>query len=462
MRFVVFYILIAAALIRFIALDQSLWLDEAIGAQVVKNLSFEQILTQFSPTDFHPPLYYLILKGWTAIFGYSEIALRTPSIIFSLLAGYLIYRMVRHTQSKRVALAAMAFFLFNPLMLYYSQEARMYSLVTLGITMVLYGLEQRLRGSKIWYGVILNAGIVLSMLSFYGSFLMLVGIVVVLILKRQWKLIALLAPGTILGVLLITPLLIQQLSHAGIALAAVPNWSMVLGTVTIKNIFLIPVKLVIGRISFDPTWLYYLCAATVTAITWYWVYRGSRLYRQMALYVVVPVLLGLIISFWFPMLQYFRFLYLLVPISVLLAVGTAKHLFWRDLIMGIFVICSTMYLLVPGFHREDWKHVLISVTQNQPVYIIPEVSDPLTYYYPDHPQRSLRKFVDLPPPGERTEETLPSSESLIAQMQDQTLVVIPYAAPIFGIDYQSALTELNYRLDEQIDYNGVVLEYWIR
>ena len=126
-------ILFLALFIRLIGLNQSLWLDEAVTANIVSNYSYSEIITKFSPTDFHPPLYYLVLKFWTNIFGYSEIALRFPSVIFSLLTAWVLYKISwkvcptssRHDVGTTLGAWAAALFLFNPLIIYYSQEARM-------------------------------------------------------------------------------------------------------------------------------------------------------------------------------------------------------------------------------------------------------------------------------------------------------------------------------------------------
>jgi len=48
-------IFLAAFLIRLIALNQSLWLDEAVTANVVRNYGLTQIISGFSLNDFHPP-----------------------------------------------------------------------------------------------------------------------------------------------------------------------------------------------------------------------------------------------------------------------------------------------------------------------------------------------------------------------------------------------------------------------
>ena len=129
-----------AFLIRLVALNQSLWLDEATTARVVKEYQFLSIITQFSPYDFHPPGYYLFMKFWSNLFGDSEISLRLPSILFSLLTGYFIYKMVKLLYGGIMAFWASVFFLFNPLVIYYSQEARMYTMVTFSLTAGLYFL----------------------------------------------------------------------------------------------------------------------------------------------------------------------------------------------------------------------------------------------------------------------------------------------------------------------------------
>src|SRR3989344_6433319 len=128
-------ILFLAFLVRLIALNQSLWLDEAVTANIVSNFSYSEILNKFSPFDFHPPLFYFVEKFWTNIFGYSETTLRFPSIIFSLLTGWIIYligkrmkddptspRQTRLRGARNVGLFAASLFLFNPLIIYYSQE----------------------------------------------------------------------------------------------------------------------------------------------------------------------------------------------------------------------------------------------------------------------------------------------------------------------------------------------------
>ena len=84
-------ILILALFLRFINLDQSLWLDEAIQFKAVSQFSLPDLFRVYLPTDFNPPLSYLINFGFSRVFGYSEMALRAPSVIFGVLTVWLVY-----------------------------------------------------------------------------------------------------------------------------------------------------------------------------------------------------------------------------------------------------------------------------------------------------------------------------------------------------------------------------------
>ncbi len=468
MRFVVLYIFIAAALLRLIGLDQSFWLDEAITARVVDTLSFWQIVTDFSPSDFHPPLYYLFLDLWALIFGVSEVSLRIPSILFAIIAAWYIYRMMQKKEGITAALTAVGLFLLNPLVLYYSKEARMYLMVTMFLAILLFAIDRILseRGARsegaelspkrLSYYLYANAAIALSIWTFYGSLLMIAAVFLLFIAKRRWRQLLALTPGPVIALVAVAPLMFQQLQNAGVALAQVANWDLVLGTVTLKNLLLIPVKLVIGRISWDPQWFYLLSAGLLTAAIWYLAWRGTRQYKRMRIYLIVPVTLGIMVSFWFPMLQYFRFIYLAVPLSIALAYAVKDYPILRGSILSIFLVCILVVQINPAFQREDWKHLLISVPAEQPVYIIHDVSDPISYYYPDHPTIDLRQ-LEPGAPLEQIDPTIPFRGTTA-----DTLVVIPYAAPIFGVPYDQYLTERGFVLDQQADYNGVLLQFWER
>ncbi|MCX6730956.1 MAG: glycosyltransferase family 39 protein, partial [Candidatus Roizmanbacteria bacterium] len=178
----IYSLFIFAFLIRLINLNQSLWLDEAIVAKVVRAVSVLKIPFQFSIHDFHPPLYYMFMSAWSTFFGSSEIALRFPSIIFSLIAGFYMYKIGSFLKDKKTAQWATAFFLFNPLIIYYSQEARMYMMATAFLTGALFHFIQIIQVQNphkkhIFFFNIFSA---LALFTFYGSAFFIFGMLIVI------------------------------------------------------------------------------------------------------------------------------------------------------------------------------------------------------------------------------------------------------------------------------------------
>jgi uncharacterized membrane protein len=139
----IYFVLLVGGLLRLINLDQSLWLDEGITAQTVRSFSFIQLITEFPKFDLHPPGHYLLLSFWTAIFGISEISLRVPSLVMGLITIFLMWKIGVEMSSKKVALIAAWLLAINPLHIYYSQEARMYMLVTLFVAWSIYLFQNK-------------------------------------------------------------------------------------------------------------------------------------------------------------------------------------------------------------------------------------------------------------------------------------------------------------------------------
>lgn len=109
-------------------LIQSLWRDEAFSyfmsrpsiVQVIKNTA----------SDFNPPLYYLLLHFWLTL-GKSDELLRALSFLFHLGTTYISFRFGKKLFGTKFALFVALFTLFNPMLLYYAFELRMYSLYAL-------------------------------------------------------------------------------------------------------------------------------------------------------------------------------------------------------------------------------------------------------------------------------------------------------------------------------------------
>lgn len=139
-------ILLLATAVRFHALGrQSFWNDEGNSARLSERTV--QLIIEGTASDIHPPLYYLLLSGWQKLLGTSEFALRAFSALAGVLTVLITIQLGRWLHGWRVGLLAGLFTAVSPPLLYYSQEARMYSLLALlavaSTWLLLKGLEKR-------------------------------------------------------------------------------------------------------------------------------------------------------------------------------------------------------------------------------------------------------------------------------------------------------------------------------
>lgn len=451
-----YLVLIVAVLLRLVALNQSLWLDEATTAQTVKHFGYLDLIAHFAPTDFHPPLYYLFMKTWTAVFGYSEIALRLPSVLFSLIAGWFVYLVGNKIINKNSGIWAAAFFLFNPLIVYYSQEGRMYLMATCFLTIAVYLFIRLLHRIDIKEIVLLNIFLALSLFTFYGSIFLIASIVLYLIFmswrgvrneKRSndesLKLLLYILPGVVVTLLFLSPLLYTQYVHSKEMLNLVPNWSMVLGKANIKNLLLIPLKFSIGRIQFEPKIVYYLTTGLWTIVVFLCIGLGTSKNKLIGFLFFTPLILGFIVSFSTPLLQYFRFVYLISLYAILIAVRV-KGKYIRTIFLAGFIILSLVYVLLPQFHRENWRALVRTIKPNQTIFMVYSSSDPVRYYLDQNHNSS--KIKDL--------------SELSSALKQKNILVIPYTADIHGVTYQDLLTKNGYKEFLTVNARGLRSEVW--
>lgn len=204
-------ILALAAFLRFNDLgEESLWVDELYSLSFVSAEDAAEVASLTYAEDYHPPGYHLVLYSWRILAGESEAALRFPSAIAGVLSVLAIYLLGRRLYSEREGLAAALFMAVLRYPVFYSQEARSYSLVILFSTLSAYfwwGCFRNLRGSgrlPTWEAIgYVASAVVLCYLHYFG----------VLLVTFQAVALLLLAPRTVLRILLL---------YAPVALAYLP------------------------------------------------------------------------------------------------------------------------------------------------------------------------------------------------------------------------------------------------
>lgn len=120
-----------AAALRFPTLHvQSYWFDEAVTVGLVKS-SFGHMMSSIGGSESTPPLYYALAWVWSHVFGTSEFGLRSLSALAGTAFIPVAYATGAELASRRAGLVIAALAAVNPMLIWYSQEARSYALVLL-------------------------------------------------------------------------------------------------------------------------------------------------------------------------------------------------------------------------------------------------------------------------------------------------------------------------------------------
>lgn len=116
--------------VRFASLGvQSYHHDEVITAARVISGDFADMLHKVKVSESNPPLYYLLAWGWAKLFGTGEVGLRSLTALFGAATVPVAYCIGRELASRRAGLIVAALVAVNPMLIWYSQEARSYALL---------------------------------------------------------------------------------------------------------------------------------------------------------------------------------------------------------------------------------------------------------------------------------------------------------------------------------------------
>jgi mannosyltransferase len=178
----------AAGALRFWKLGaQSLWFDEYVTTAVV---SKGKLIANVVHQEGSPPLYFIAVWGWTKLFGDSDTAFRSLSAVAGTVTVPVVYAVARElTRSRRIARVAAVLVALNPMFVWFSQEARAYSLFALvGSLSLLLCVRARMRGritDLVLWGVASAAALSTH---YFAVFLVLPEAAwLVLSLRRRWR-----------------------------------------------------------------------------------------------------------------------------------------------------------------------------------------------------------------------------------------------------------------------------------
>jgi hypothetical protein len=118
--------------------DKSLWIDEAFSVWVARQ-PLAQGVSWLPRIDQHPPLYYALLHLWLGL-GDGPAAVRLLSALTSTLNIPVLYALGACLLGRKAGLLAATVLALSPFHVYLAQEARMYALLSLAVTLSLWAL----------------------------------------------------------------------------------------------------------------------------------------------------------------------------------------------------------------------------------------------------------------------------------------------------------------------------------
>ena len=148
---------------------EGLWIDEGHSV-MVSRLGLGELFKACA-MDNHVPLYFLLVKGWSALFGESEFALRVPAVIFGMLSIWATYLAGAMLFGREAGLVSSLLTALSVLLVHHSQEARMYGLLGLLALASMYFFIGLLRGRGRAFdvGYVLSTGLLMYTHAYWAA-----------------------------------------------------------------------------------------------------------------------------------------------------------------------------------------------------------------------------------------------------------------------------------------------------
>lgn len=258
-----------AVLLRAPGLNfHSLWHDEASTANVVTQQGYANLYETLFVFEGSPPLFYALEKAFLDIFHLTinEISLRFLPMLFGAASCVLCFLLFRRIGTTRTSYLTFALVASSSFEIYLSEEARCYallgcmSLLTLLLSIRWWDKPEIPRSVALFIATVIT-----TQAHYYGSLWVIAIICGTFLVKpkrRQlWRFILLMALATLLSLLPLTNLILNQIQHEvgpGIRDNLTANWAF--------GFLFSPIKVLIGSFLFKISTPHDISAYALTGI----------------------------------------------------------------------------------------------------------------------------------------------------------------------------------------------------
>lgn len=384
---VVAYVCVLLALLLFKAASRSLWLDEAYSVYVARH-PFSGVVDLLR-NDTWPPLYYVFLSFWMRIWGDSELATRSLSLVFfilTLLATYFLIQAANGNETER--LLGSWFFAVTALATLHATNCRGYMMLCFISTVSTYYLfrivQHQSNNTMLWIGYTLSH--ICGLLTHYNYlFVIFSHCIVCLILFRHLfhEQLAASSASLFLFLMLWGEHLYVQLGY-GIALALV--WVKPTSLTTILESFFSP----FGTLHGNTKWIAMFSWAIIM-LTMLWRRKFSGVLESSPFIIALMSLVSaqLLVSYFKPGFVPGRQGIMMLPfLAVIAAKWMGKDLTLRWSI-GILVVLSIIRLGLVAYSvsrspvgTDRWvAERILHLSDRNDLIVLTDLSYvPITYY----------------------------------------------------------------------------------
>jgi 4-amino-4-deoxy-L-arabinose transferase-like glycosyltransferase len=391
---------IIGAVFRFYNLGfNSIWLDEAVT--YVHSLTLSGIFDYTNSVDyFNPPLFPLFEFVMIQTTGASEWGLRFFPALFGILTIPAAYLMGKEFHNKYTGLVTAIIFAFSPFLIYYSQEARAFSMLLFFCTILMYvflkAMKSNLRNDWLVFGVV--SAIVFAT-HFYGAVFIAILVIFAAVDYRNniWELLyGLLGLFLVFPLILLTIFLYFQRISTGTPTYGLQGMDVIAGTLTQLAGFTGGY----GRVIF----------LILIAIGGIWLTFKNKERAYLLVWIIAATfIISTIASSHIPIIPRYM-IFLMIPFSLAIASlyapianltsNRTKHLALVALFLVAFGMLGMPFYQTyyTTYYKEDWRGIsqnLTALTNREDVIVIAPryIEAPLNFYYSAEKDRTIEVGV---------------------------------------------------------------------
>jgi 4-amino-4-deoxy-L-arabinose transferase-like glycosyltransferase len=374
----------------------SVWLDEGT-TYIVSLHTYAGIWQDVTTWDFSPPLFYWI-EHIMLMFGKTEEILRFVPAVLGLLTIPLIYFVGKEFLDRNVGIIAAIAATFSPFLIFYSQEARAYSMTVFFIAFAMIFYLKALKNNDIKNWVFFG---ILSALAFWSHYYVFVLIAALVIYAIAINLIDIRKNIKKMGMVLLSVLVFS--------LACLP-----IIIVTIQRFFIRTAESPkFGAQGFDiiySTLLQISGSGEILLFLYVFLFIAGLVHlslfnKKQALFLIsllfLTFFISYILSYKLPMNPRYL-IFLSIPIYI--GIGAAYGVFYRlwntpgivYVMMAILFLVNVPTLLnyYSGYSKDDWRGFsgqLQNITKDgDTIVLVPAyMYQPLDYYYLNSTDRTF-------------------------------------------------------------------------